>query len=166
MMNTHISNREINQKEKLYQQIIDTFPQKSPPLVNEITYDDDECCNRVKTEFNSLKWWSANCDFINRNYDVLSLFTSTAFHYYLPAFLICSLKRFEPDNRILEYTIYSLSPTKTSQDDPWLKERLRLFTPEQINTIRNFLEYILYDESMYAFHKDAERGIRKFWYER
>lgn len=152
-----------DEKEQLRQQILKAFPKVSPPLATNVTYDYYGESVKARDSFNGVKWWLAECELIDQRYDCLSLLTSEAFHYYLPAFLLCALKRFETNNQTLEFIIYSLSPTKTDADDFWYGDRLKQFTTEQTSIINKFLHHVLSTESMYAFHKDAERGIKKFW---
>jgi len=149
--------------ESLRQEILRVFPRTEPPRFEDITSDMYGDSPGVRVSFEAVRWWSANNKIIDENYNSLPLLTPTAFHYYLPAFLLRSLERFEPGNRTLAFTIYSLSPTKISRKDPWYSARLALFSPEQASVIRQFLQLILADETMWDFYEPAERGLRKFW---
>lgn len=151
------------QQQLLRQEILEVFPKVDPPHSDNITSDDYGESLHVRLNFSGVSWWLAKNKLIDENYDKLPLLTSEAFHYYLPAFLLHSLEWFDPDNLTLEFTIYGLSPTKTSRDDPWFSARLIRFTPYQIHVVRKFLNCILSDPVMYSFYKNAERGLNKFW---
>lgn len=151
------------QQQLLRQEILEVFPRVDPPHSDNITSDNYGDSPQVRRSFNGVTWWSAPGKLIDENYDGLPLLTSEAFQYYFPAFLLRSLEWFDPDNPTLEFTVYSLSPTKTSRNDPWFSARLIRFTPCQIRIVRKFLNCILNDPAMYSFYKDAERGLNKFW---
>lgn len=150
--------------EELHQRILAAFPKIAPPLPENLTEHNCDECEGVKDDFSGVEWWSADDWLIDKSIDVLPLFTPEAFHYYLPAFLLRALAGFNPDNEVLEFSVYSLSPTKTPIDDPRYRTRLNLFTPEQISAVASFLEQIQNDERFYAYYADAERGLRKFWH--
>ncbi len=151
------------EREFLRQEILQVFPKTKPPRSDDITTDTYGDSPRVTLSFDGVRWWSASSKIIDDNYDNLPLLTPEAFHYYFPAFLLRSLERFESDNQTLAFTVYSLSPTKKSRNDPWYSTRVNLFTPEQVSVIRKFLHLILADETMYSFYEPAERALRKFW---
>lgn len=143
--------------------ISEVFARLEPPTSDRLTSDlfDDSAVLRELLSFRP--WWTLDGGTVDKCSDKISLLTSEAFHYYLPAFLLRSLAPFSPKNTTLEFTIYNLSPTKTEENDPWYSDRVSKFTPEQISVVRDFLSCILKDERMYNFFKDAERGMRKFW---
>jgi hypothetical protein len=150
--------------EELRQQILAVFPKVAPSSKESLTTHRCRECDGVRDDFGGVRWWSAGQDVIEKNVDTVPLLSAEAFHYYLPAYLLRSLKTFDRDSPVLEYTIYSLSPTKTSADDPWYREKLNLFTPEQVSAVADFLECVLADEGLYDYYADAERGLRKFWH--
>ena len=153
-----------NQLDELRQKFLAVFPKTDPPPPERITSHDCEECDGVRDDFRNLKWWSANSELIDDNFDDLPLFTPEAYHYFLPAFLLRALEKFEPDNLVLQFCIYNLSPTQTPADDPWYSARLNQFAPEEISAISNFLECIRDNEEFYDYHADAERGLDKFWH--
>ena len=140
------------------------FPKSAPPLPENLTEHRCDECDGVKDDFSGVEWWSADGALIDKNYEELPLFTLEAFHYYLPAFLLRAVDAFDPDNEVLEFSIYSLTPTKTPTDDRRYRARLALFTPEQISAVAGFLEEIQNDERFYDYYADVERGLRKFWH--
>lgn len=145
------------------ERIRSAFLSAAQPEDNNIAPHECEECDQIKSSFGGKKWMDLSQEVIAENYDKIPLFTPQAFHYFLPAFLIRSLEEFHPGSSILEFTLYSLSPTKTKPDDRWYSERLASFTKDQISAVVGFLKLILNDERFYMFHKDAERGLGKFW---
>lgn len=147
----------------LYSEISSVFPRTNSPGSGEITSDEYGDSMKVRLSLAGHKWWLVDDNIIDQNHLHLPLLTPIAFHYYLPAFLIRSLKHFVPDNETLIFTVYSLAPFKTSSDAPWFCDRKRQFTPAEVKTVIKFLHCILNDESMYSLYSDAERGLKKFW---
>ena|ERR1051325_810264 len=153
-----------NKIEGLRQKILAAFPKIAPPLPENLTEHRCDECDGVRDDFSGVEWWSADNTLIDENYDDLPLFTPEAFHYYLPAFLLRSLDSFDPDNEVLQFSVYGLSPTKTPVDAPRYRARLNLFTPEQNSAVASFLEQIQMDERFYNYYADVERGLGKFWH--
>jgi hypothetical protein len=147
----------------LSREILEAFPKLTPPPTENLTSHRCPECDGVRDDFSGVEWWAAENKLLDDNYDDLPLFTPEAFHYYLPAFLLRSLDQFEDDSSVLQFTIYSLSPTKTPTDDPRYRERLSWFTPKQVAAISGFLKCVLADEELYNYYADAERGLQKFW---
>lgn len=150
--------------EELRQRIMAAFPKIAPPSSENLTGHRCDECDGVRDDFSGVKWWSADDALIDGNRDVIPLFTPEAFHYYFPAFLLRSLDLFDPDDEVLQFSVYSLSPTKTPVDDPRYRARLNLFMPQQISAVASFLEQIQNDERFYYYYADVERGLRKFWH--
>jgi hypothetical protein len=149
--------------DELRQRILAAFPKNDPPLPENITSHPCEECYGIRDDFRGVRWWAADDELIDENFDDLPLFTPEAYHYYLPAFLLRALDTFDPDNLVVQFCVYNLSPTKTPVDDPWYRARLNQFTSEQISVIAKFLVYIQEDEKFYDYYADVERGLRKFW---
>jgi hypothetical protein len=152
-----------NEYNDLRVEILNTFPRVSPPSVDELAVDMSADSMNLRTCFGGIPWWEVTDASIAQNYDNLPFLTPRAYHYYLPAFLLGSLKNFEPDNLILVYTVFSLAPFKTPADDPLFKFIRGLFSSAEVEIVLKFLKCILDDERMYSFYNDAERGMRKFW---
>jgi hypothetical protein len=152
-----------NQLDGWRQKLLAVFPKTEPPSAAKITSHDCEECDVVRDDFRNLKWWSANSELIDYHFGDLPLFTPEAYHYFLPAFLLRALENFETDNLVLQFCIYSLTPTDTPTDDPWYSARLNRFTPEEMSVISDFLECIRDDEEFFDYHADVERGLDKFW---
>lgn len=149
----------------LRKEILEVFPKISPPSTDCITTDTLGDSILIQQSLGGVNWWKYTSHLIDENHDKLPLLTSAAFHYYLPAFLLHSLEFFDSDSRTLCFTLYSLSPTKTPSDDTWYVDRVNQFTNDEINLIQKFLRFIIDDPEMFLLHKDAERGLKKFWHQ-
>ncbi len=139
------------------------YPKETPPKYGEITVETTWDGAGISSDFDGKGWWEISADLLQANYDALPLFTARAYYYYLPAYLINALRDFSPRNYVLEFVVYSLSPTKTKSDDPSISERRNQFSTSEKALIRRFLLLILEDENMFLLFNDAERGLRKFW---
>lgn len=139
------------------------FPKGPPPKYGEITVETTWDGAGISSDFEGKGWWEISADLLRDNYDALPLFTARAYRYYLPAYLINALSDFTPRNLVLEFAVYSLSPTKTKSDDPRISERRSQFSTSEKALIRRFLSLILEDENMYGLFNDAELALRKFW---
>lgn len=147
--------------DELHRRILAAFPRIDPPLAENITSHPCEECYGVKDDFRGVRWWTANEELIDENFDKLPLFTAKAYQYYLPAFLLRALDTFDPDNLVLQFCVYNLSYAETP-DDPWYRARLDQFTPEQVSVISSFLECVREDERFSNHYAHVERGL-KFW---
>lgn len=151
------------ERNKLRIEILKTFERTSPPDINDLTVDQSNDSAALSACLGGVQWWLVDNQALANNFDNLPFLTPHAFHYYLPAFLLSSLRYFEPDNLLLQHTVYSLAPFKSSSADPRFRARRELFTASEVGIIVSFLNCILADERMYALYDDAKRGLTKFW---
>ncbi len=150
---------------ELRERVKETFEKNAAPTRSELTYDEEGDSSILREDFDGVRWWTASRSLIDAHYDKLPLMTPKAYHYYLPAYILRSLDRFEPGCDVLEYTVFSLSPTKMSRTDHWFALRAGEFRDTEKALIRDFLRCILSATDLYILYKDAERGLRKFWSE-
>lgn len=147
----------------LRNKIFDVFPKNDPLPCIYLTAHRCGECDALRDNFCEQKWWLVKDCLVDNNYDKLPLFTSVAYHYYLPAFLLRSLDNFNDDSLVLQFVIYSLGPPGATANDRIVRERLSFFSPEQCSIIINFLESVLNNEEMAYEHPDAERALNEFW---
>jgi hypothetical protein len=91
--------------------LLDGFPKTSPPKFGEITVETTLDGKKISSDLESNAWWEISTEVLRANYDALPLLTPQAYHYYLPAYLLAALENLKPHDSILEFTVYSLSPT-------------------------------------------------------
>ena len=142
----------------LKQRTLEAFPQVPPPNFEEITFHGCEECDGVRNDFKDVAWWMASDKLVYANFGQLPLFTPKAYHYYLPAYIFCSFVQRDHDT-VIEYLIYSWSPSSDSSKAFWAQRRA-ILTDEQKELVRDILRAVIEDESLVYHHKDAERGLR------
>lgn len=147
---------------KEVKKILEVFPKTPPPPFEEVTGHRCPECNALRDDFNGVKWWEAEHTLIDENFGKLPLFTPRAFHYYIPAFILRSLEKFNPYDEVLEFVIYSLYPSEKIADLEWFEQRKELFSEQQISIIVQFLNSVLLDTNMQINYSDAEKALT-FW---
>ena len=132
-------------------------------LPNPITECGSDCpeCSAITAEFYEQPWLQIEDAKIEANKS-LSFFTPKAFHYFLPAYLRYSLRHFDLNSEVCEFTVYALTPN-LGREDPartaWLRERLSCFDRKQAEIVVRFLTLVSQDEELSGFHYDIEEGI-------
>ncbi|MBI1279605.1 MAG: hypothetical protein GC179_15870 [Anaerolineaceae bacterium] len=81
------------------------------------------------------------------------------FQYYLPAYIIASL-RGEDRGEIIEFVIGNLTPHENEADNAEFMERMRLFSSEQKAVIKVFVNYYY---EMESYKQPHEEQAKKFW---
>lgn len=119
-------------------------------------------CDELATDFLPYTYESLPPDIVDSHYDSLPLFSPQALLHYLPAYLLYSLKH--PESRVAEFTIYSLSPTKSNinESSQYHQERLEVFSTEQRNAICNFLNEAASLEVFGSFEAELARA-KEIW---
>jgi len=147
------------QLETLKLKIIEAFADVPYPKGVIAPHECDECQDVRKT-FAELDWKTIDQQILENNYDKLPLFSPEAFHFFLPAYLIYSLKHFEDKyNEVPEFTIYTLTPDKSLKENPtcW-QEKFENFTLEQFNLIYDFLDLAKENKEFESFITNIKRG--------
>ena len=153
-------NKEI---EALRKQLLTVFASVKPPRKSHITQHMCEECVELRETFSDLKWDSIQPTILDSNWGQLPLFSPAAFHYFLPAYILRCLDNFDPDNLVCEFTLYSLCPTSTTEDDKkWNLERFQLFTEEQKKAIGSFLKLAKTSDKFSDFHDELQTGM-PYW---
>ena len=126
--------------EELQQKILRAFANVPYPEGKVAPHECDEC-HEVIELFADLDWKPINPEIIEEHHGSMSLFSPEAFNYFLPAYLIYSLKHFSEDDTVCEFTIYALTPNiemieeKEEKQIEFLRNKFQNFTREQINCI-------------------------------
>jgi len=91
--------------------------------------------------------------------DTVALFSPKAFHYFLPCFLIYSLKHETDNEDFADYVLNIILPYK--EDDTsrsyWLK-RLCLFSQEQLKVVIEYINYMKNRPDIFTNQVTIERG--------
>lgn len=131
-------------------------------LVN-LYHDDVFCqeCAEIHKTFKGRRWQTITKDVLTRNHEAVFLFRPDAYRYYLPAFLIAALRQLKTSDNLPPSTVFSLSPIDKETD--YFKSRIRGFTAEQKQVIREFLE--LYAQNTAISHDKALKKALRYWRE-
>jgi len=148
------------QLETLKQKVISAFADVPYPKGKIAPHECEECCDVSKT-FANKNWKTIKPTILEENPCVMPLFSSEAFHFFLPAYLVYSLEHFsEKYDTVCEFTIYAVTPDKKSiknNSDYW-REKFKDFTLEQMDCIYEFLDFVREDENFDRFFKEIEIG--------
>lgn len=109
-------------------------------------------------------WRDVPDELIERHYDALTCLDPNGFRYYLPAYMIWSLKHcVTSDSLSSDYTIYSLCPS----DDPEIRtaklDRYRSFDEQQARVICRFLSFMANQRANYVDKTHARRALEEYW---
>lgn len=151
------------QLENLKQKIIKAF-EGVPFPQGIIALHECEECREVRKTFANKNWKTIEPEILEENFGIIPLFSPEAFHFFLPAFLIYSLEHFSDNDTTCEYTIYAVTPSKETAVknaiDYW-RRKFENFSPEQLNCIYTFLDFVKEDENFEYFFEQADEG-KKF----
>lgn len=146
-MSDEISFVEVNKEkiEHLKSEIIKAFAETEQPAKDNIALHECEECRSVREDFANVKWQEASNDLLEDNFGQISLFSSQAFNYFLPAYLLYTLNNFDDGSLgVCEFTLYAVTPDKNWKDKNgtisfyWIKQ-FSLFTSAQMNCVYQFL---------------------------
>lgn len=155
----------------LENKIITAFTEVAYPGDSKLTYDEyggeglgDSDCAAVKGAF-VQKTWQEILPVLQNPYFQNSLYclSCEAFPYYLPAYLVTSLKYYETELLLFDALLSNLTP---SRHKPLFYYMISLLTEEQEDVIADFLKYMKteakchHDE--YA-EKDIDVALKEYW---
>ena len=145
--------------ENLQAKIEAAFSDVEPPSIGNIIAHDCQECREVERTFRNQNWRNIEPEKIEWAYDKLPLFTSEAFLYFLPAFMIYSLR--EPESEVCDFLIYGLTNKKPS--DEWWQERYSKFSEAQKSVCNLILRWLsLNPEHIYKV-EDIEKALKLWW---
>jgi len=135
------------------------------PLPSAITDCDCPWCSDLLAEFQGRPWLEIEDAKIAANWTALASLSPEGFHYILPAYLRHSLKHFNLDSEVCEYTIYSLTPNAEMMKNPRISKstyaRLKCFNRKQVEVILQFLALVSRDEELSDFHSEFEENVSR-----
>jgi hypothetical protein len=102
-------------------------------------HDDPEMQSMVE-DFEGKKWSDIRRDCITKHRLNLSLFSESAYRYYLPAFIDYALRANLEDTTLTDFILYSLTPhDRTGSPNDHTLKRTEGFTPKQRRLILDFI---------------------------
>jgi hypothetical protein len=144
--------------EHLESKIGEGFSNLVPPDEQNIVEHDCPECRAVRRVFRNEDWRKLSTRKIEWAYDKLPLFTPSAFQYFLPVFLLYSLR--DPLSDVCQYTVYALAQQK--KDDAWWQQKIENFTPEQKSICHLFLRWIYPNPEFSYDSRTIERALERW----
>src|SRR5579863_6629020 len=125
---------------RLKQNIEQAFKDVPYPGDNNITRCPYHCaeCRRIAEFFKGREWTGHTAEELRKYHVALSLFTPEAFHYFLPAFMLVSMTRYEKGDVIPDAIRFHFEYSAEMQGH--FAVRMSKFSPEQRNAIIDYLE--------------------------
>lgn len=145
--------------ENLQSKIEAAFSDIEPPSPKNIIEHECQECRDVEQTFRNQNWRNIELKKVEWAYDKLPLFTPEAFQYFLPAFMIYSLRK--PESDVCEFLVYALASKKVSVE--WWQERLDKFTEAQKSVCSLFLRWLLPNREYTYDAKDIKRALETWW---
>lgn len=164
------------EKNQIIDTIKETFKDEKYPGDDNIVYDNTGThleCEQVKKTFAGHSWEKLHEIFLFENRNAISFFSKEGFKYYVPAYMIFSVKKFHeaddaPDMLIGKFTLpleidtvilanaikqYRIDKRLTNID---FEEILQNQAKQNNNTLHRFFEY------MHIFNNNQKSTIKNF----
>ena len=121
-----------------------------------------ECAAARKMD-SDQSWEEVPSADIARFYSVLSFFDPKGFRYYLPAYMIWSLRNYETSaSPSADATIFALTFSGDHKYERYHRERFELLTKDQARAVCRFLQYLIeYGGEDYS--EAAQRAFDSYW---
>ena len=143
--------REGAHAEQIVQQIRDAFANVPQPPADALV--NNHCCECAETSaaYAGKRWAEVSLEELLRGIEI-SLLTASAWRYYLPAFLIWTIRNPDAVGVLEDNLVFQLEPPREGRGVPeWFNERAPGFSPKQRRAIAAFLEwYRAREEAAYA----------------
>jgi hypothetical protein len=121
-------------------------------------------CEQTKEAFKGKGWKELMLPFIIDHYAALYFFTAEAFQFYLPAYLVASVKHYDQADRVPGAVIFSLTlrPLDQVSRDSFFS-KIELFSVAQKKVIIEFLEFMR-DEHGEDFSAEGPvEALKSYW---
>jgi hypothetical protein len=141
--------------------IRERFPAIPIPADDDIALHECKECLAIRDAFAGRTWDSLQPNELEARFDSLPMLSPSAFKYYLPAYLIDSLERFDPDYLVCQFTIYAVAPDEDPEEAKfidWWRERLTLFVPQQFEVLVQFVNLARRHEAFHGFIPSLEQA--------
>ncbi len=137
------------------------FPEVPVPRRKKIVVSDDPESKEIVRDFGNRKWSEIPLETLFYHRASLFMMSEAGFRYYLPAYLLATVERYEDADLIPPAVVSSLTP-----DRPW-RERsgeydrlIRGFTQRQIEAMCEVLQWLHDAHGDYFCDGEAARAIR------
>ena len=143
--------------------LVEAFP---PQPFYDLVSKHDECDEGIalRRELPGRRWDEVSAAFVHDNSLSLALLDERALVAFLPAWLFCSVEKFDGNNLVLEFTVYFLCPGTSGEywDDERLAKIVEPFDTTQRTLVGDFLRAILERTDLSSYHKYADFGLRRW----
>lgn len=127
---------------KCIEQAFANVPAPEPPLINHVC----EECLELEKAFEGKSWQEVSPELVKEHFSDLSLFSPSAFHGFIAAYLIHSIENPDADDCVSEFAAYAFLPGKEALEDEecsdWWRSKLALFSEEQFSLIPKYLDLV------------------------
>ncbi len=130
-------------------------------------YEGEEGRATARLKDTDTRWQDVSDKLIEYFSDVLSFFDAKGFRYYIPAYMIWSLKNYQTsqswsvDSTIYAFLIYKYD--KFPDYDPY--HRFRLLNEEQSKAIANFLKFMANYCDDWVDASSANKALSEYWHQ-
>jgi hypothetical protein len=145
-----------------------TFATVPYPGDSDLVYDnsgDHLECSEVAEAFRGRNWKDLDLDFLRYHAQSIFFLSPAAYRFYLPAYLLVSLRSFAEADTIPGTIIGSLTAPKgqNPEDMDFFLRTVRMFEPEQREAITAFLEFMA-NTHQDSFPFDEPRiALERYW---
>jgi len=130
--------------EDLADQIEKAFGPEQYPGDNRLAKGSSMEATEVSTFLRGRRWQDLSVEELTRNHESLFFMTADAVRYYIPAFLIASVRHYDDSDQIPSTLVFFLNPC--AMNDPHYQSRFRerfgLLNDSERNAIKAFLEHL------------------------
>ena len=118
-----------------------------------------ECgeCDEIRAAFARQAPFELPTDVIEYHHDSLPMLSPTAFHHFLPAYLVRALDA--PDSTVALFTWLSLSPDAL---DPFYQSRYDLFSQAEKAVVSHVVEFLI-EAGKGELSTDERERARRYW---
>ena len=147
--------------EHLKRKIFRAFYGLEKPGKDELIGHFCEECFGLRDDFAGLVWTDVSGELLEKNFGNLALFSAAAFHYYLPAYMLYALDRFDSD--VAESVCIHLTANVKNGEklSEYHLERYSRFDLAQMNTIFELLELMREHPAFEYYLTSIERSFER-----
>ncbi len=148
-------------EEELSRKIKEAFEDVSPPADDELLHPDcmDDC--DILQFYGGVSRQEFSDDMIVYNYAALTAFSAKAFRYYLPAYLLWTLRNRDSIEYVGEATLRALDPgTSDEMLHDFRKSHFAGFNRNQIEAVKAFLMGF---SEWPDLHEFADAALLNYW---
>ena len=144
------------QLHRIEQEVINAFSCQPYPGDANIAGGDFGEYLDAKREVENIRWQDLSDDHISRLDWLLPFLSPLGFRYYLPAFLLYTLRHIKTSDMATDATLWNL------QADELFSERVQLLNVSQQRAVKHFLEFMK-EHGDEGCEEDAAEAINGYW---